>query len=153
MRLKTMALSLAAGLALGCSSPMYFYPVKGPLAALGSVPVLKGTYTGGGPAIVRLQLPDGENCRGDWSAVKPETLPGNLAGRVAAGSLSAAWDAVYGPGFYLARVLGSERHGQALLKGDRGTTLSFEAYWDTIKDSPMQGVALDSQGNLYKVTQ
>ncbi len=147
MRLKPTALSLAAVLTLGCTTPLYFYPVKGP------VPVIKGTYTGGMPPVIRLQLPDGEHCTGDWSQVKPETLLGNPIGTPAPGSLSAAWDAIYGSGFYLARVLGSARHGQVLLKGDRGTTLSFEAYWDTIKDSPMQGVALDSRGNLYKVAQ
>jgi len=151
MRIQPMALSLAALLVLGCTSPLYFYPVKGPMATAGSVPVLKGTYTGGMPPVVRLQLPDGENCQGDWSQVKPETLLGNPAGTVAPGSLSAAWDSVYGTGYYVAHVLGAQQHGQAMLKGDRGTTLSFEAYWDTIKGSPMLGVALDSQGNLYKV--
>ena len=101
--------------------------------------------------MIRLQLPDGESCEGDWTRVKPETLLGKPAGTVPPGSLSTAWDSVDGIGHYKAHALGSQQHGQATRKGKRGTTLSFEAYRDTIKGSPRLAVALDNQGNLYKV--
>ena len=42
-RIKSMALPLPTLLALGCTSPLYFHPLKGLLATGGSVPVLKGT--------------------------------------------------------------------------------------------------------------
>jgi hypothetical protein len=35
-------------------------------------------------------------------------------------------DAVYGPGYYVATILGSENVGQAVATGDRGTALQIE---------------------------
>ena len=58
------------------------------------------------------------------------SVQGPLSTEVAAKELSAAWDIVYGSGFYLAHVLGTPIN-RATLTGSKGTTLQVE-YGDVL---------------------
>lgn len=68
--------------------------------------------------------------------------------------MEAAWDSVYGSGFFVSHLLGKERI-RATLIGDRGTRLNVELFSHSdsrgiLRD--IMGVARDDHGNLYKVT-
>jgi len=58
-------------------------------------------------------------------------------------NLSAAWDAIYGPGFYVARVLGQQL-GRANVTGSQGTAIQVEV-WNA------RGIAVDNKGDVYKL--
>ena len=133
------ALSL---LLLGCSAPLHLYPVQGPLAAQQPLPVLTARATGLTSGTISFTLPSGEACAGPWAPIRPGQVEQSLA---------PTWDSVYGPGHYLAHVLGSQWHGQARLTGNQGTRMHLEFYRDTVPDAPLQGVARDEAGNVYKV--
>lgn len=68
-------------------------------------------------------------------------------------NLAFAWDLVYGPGYFLANILGSQTVGQATATGDKGTVLQLEFHKERLGVPPddMFGVAVDSKGNIYKV--
>jgi len=69
--------------------------------------------------------------------------------------MSAEWDAIYGPGFYVAHVLGARLYARAVLTGNQGTVLNVELYKpDTPENSnvsSIRGVAKDNRENVYKV--
>ena len=129
---------------IGCSGSLYFYPVRGPLAAQQPVPVITAKATGLASGSISLLLPSGEKCQGPWAPV-PQGQVDN--------ELSSTWNSVYGPGNYEARVLGSKWHGKAILTGNQGSKIQLEFFRDTVKDAPLQGVARDNAGNVYKITQ
>jgi len=61
---------------------------------------------------------------------------------------------VYGAGFYVAHVLGSQLFGQGRVTGTRGTVLDVEFFRPAAgPNTPLivRGVAKDNQGNLFKV--
>lgn len=147
-RLSYASLLLVATLLAGCviMVPGHLYPVQGPLAATNPQPVysltLNGVYDSG---TLTATLPDGEKCKGDWSAIPP--------GDPNARQMSAVWDSVYGSGFFVAHVLGSRVFAAAVLKGDRGTTLNVQLYDPRPGDvSAVVGVATDNSGNQFKLT-
>jgi len=139
-----------AGLA-GCSAYGHFYPVKGPLAAQTPPPVLVGKFTAHPPTklTVAMTLNDGERATGTIYVVLPvpkKPVPANVPP-----AMTAQWDAVYGRGSYVARVLGQGQDGRGTIVGDRGTALNVEVSYNP-RVSPLQGVAEDNAGNVYKVT-
>lgn len=143
-----LVLVVVAVLIAGCviMAPGHLYPVQGPLAGANPPPVyrltMNGVYKSG---TLTATLPDGEKCEGDWSAVSP--------GDPSARQMSAAWDSVYGSGFFVAHVLGSPVFAAAVLKGNRGTTLNVQVYDPKPGDiSAVVGVATDNSGNLFKLT-
>ena len=147
-RLGYAFLLLVAMLPAGCviMVPGHLYPVQGPLAATQPQPVysliMNGVYDTG---TLTATLPDGEECKGDWSVISP-TDPN-------ARQMSAVWDSVYGSGFFVAHVLGSRVFAGAILKGDRGTTLNVQIYDPRPGDvSAVVGVATDNHGNQFKLT-
>jgi hypothetical protein len=147
-RLRYAPLLLVTMLLTGCviMAPGHLYPVQGPLAAANPQPIysltLSGVYNAG---TLTATLPDGETCKGDWSAVAP-TDPN-------ARQMSAAWDSVYGSGYFVANVLGSRVFASAVLKGDRGTTLNVQFYDPKPGNaSAVIGVATDNNGNQFKLT-
>jgi hypothetical protein len=126
--------------------PGHLYPVQGPLASANPQPVyslvMNGVYDTGS---LTATLPDGETCKGGWSAISP-TDPN-------ARQMSAVWDNVYGGGYFVAHVLGSRVFAGAVLKGDRGTTLNVQFYDPKPGDvSAVVGVATDNGGNQFKLT-
>ena len=155
---KLWSISLVCSLMLGCSvHKAQFYPVQGPLSAQTPLPVLvakvSGVFT---PANISLVLGDGEVCKGRWAQVPAiQSAKGAAAANPATSEISGAWDAVYGPGFYVSHILGARLHLQALVSGNRGTVLSAEMYRSGegpgSELGPIKGVAKDNRGNIYKL--
>lgn len=141
-------LLLATVLLSGCviMVPGHLYPVQGPLAAANPPPIysltMNGIYKSG---TLTATLPDGEKCSGNWSAIS--------ANDPNARQMSAAWDSIYGPGFFVAHVLGNPVFAGAVLTGDRGTTLEVQFVDPRPGDvAAVEGVASDKSGNLFKLT-
>jgi hypothetical protein len=126
--------------------PGHLYPVQGPLAGATPPPIyrltMNGIYDSGTLAAT---LPDGEKCAGNWSAISPNDPK--------ARQMSAAWDSVYGAGFFVRHVLGSRVFARAVLTGNRGTILNVQFYDPKPGDvAAVVGVANDNSGNLFKLT-
>jgi hypothetical protein len=124
----------------------HLYPVQGPLAAANPQSIysltMNGVYDAG---TLTATLPDGEKCKGDWSAISPSDPN--------ARQMSAVWDSVYGSGFFVAHVLGSRVFAAAVLKGNKGTTLNVQIYDPRPGNvSAVIGVATDNNGNQFKLT-
>ena len=153
MDIKLLLTSVGILLLLGCSAHLHLYPVHGPLADQGSVRVIEGKGTGLLSGVISFVLPDGEICQGRWSPVSPNKIPPGAqpTDAAATGDLPSVWNAVFGSGYYVANVLGTKQHGQAVLNGDRGTIIQLEFYHNTVEGSPLLGVAKDSKGNIYKL--
>src|SRR5579859_4809123 len=119
MKTKFFALFLAVALLSGCYGYMHFYPAQGPLAAQTPLPVFKAKFSDFSGGAITMPFVDGEVCRGNWTRVQPTTSANGAQTVSAAGKpdMAAVWDAVYGPGFYTAHVLGSYYYGTAVLKG------------------------------------
>ena|ERR1039457_1179593 len=141
-------------LMVGCSATVRLYPVQGPLMSQSPAPVFTGKFTGvlnaGGISFV---LSNGELCQGRWTRMVPVkgSQGTQSAPPPASPDMPALWDQIYGPGYYVSHVLGTRLHGQAVVTGNRGTVLTVEFYRpDAIPQ--IQGVAKDSNGNVYKMT-
>jgi hypothetical protein len=59
-------------------------------------------------------------------------------------NLTAAWDLVYGQGYYAAHVAGNKIL-RGTFTGDKGTVLQVESLDNYV------AVGVDNQGNLYKI--
>jgi hypothetical protein len=69
------------------------------------------------------------------------------------GKLSVEWDRIYGDGFFVANILGSPVFARADLIGNHGTTLNVEFYAPVPGQMiNVKGIAIDSQGDLFKLT-
>jgi hypothetical protein len=134
---------LCASVANAHAGTGHLYPVKGPLAAQTPTPVFKASFSFGANLMAKgfkTALGNGEQFKGNGGLVSTKTGPGDSDGDIAS-----AWDAVYGKGFYTAHVLGDKSLYRAAMTGSNGTALTVEFRGDG------KGVALDSQGNVYKV--
>jgi hypothetical protein len=137
------------------------YPVRGPLAAQPTPPVLKAKTKEGmvSYTLVAWILPNGELLNLDkksyrWTvAFANNKTPGAPESYPPQPNLAFAWDAVYGQGYYVANVLGSKNVGQGLFSGANGTVLQIEflRYPPGHAGGIPAGVAVDNQGNLYKM--
>jgi hypothetical protein len=132
--------------------------VQGPLAEQKPLPVLVGKVTAANPnsGSVFVTLPDGERCEGKWKAVDAPSKTTTTSAD-ASSNLAGDWDLIYGSGFYVSHVLGARSYARAQMAGGKGTKVEFEMYRpDTSVQSteshPLQGVAKDDKGNVYKVT-
>jgi hypothetical protein len=65
--------------------------------------------------------------------------------------LSAAWDTIYGPGFHVQHMLGSQYFSRAVLTGNHGTVLNVELNNEKDERGNTKGVAQDNHGNLFKL--
>jgi hypothetical protein len=132
-----------AVLLAGCVGTAFLYPVQGPLATQSPPPVVTMHVSG---FSLTLTLPDGETFKGMGAIVPHAQNPTN--------PLSAQWDLVYGPGYYLAHVLGTYAYRIATLAGDKGSTIRIEC--TTLSDSgsavSQVGVAVDDKGDVFKIT-
>ncbi|MGH9745684.1 MAG: hypothetical protein ACRD59_06195 [Candidatus Acidiferrales bacterium] len=172
-----LALILAVSVVtIGCASAR-MYPVEGPMASQtpGAVYTAKLTgllYSGD----VTITVANGEVCKGHWTLVKGgtsvdaaparvtparATTADGTTGDAAAGpspvteGMPAAWDAVYGQGYYVARVLGQPLYAHAMVVGNRGTVLNVEFYRvNRGTDGPIEihGVAKDNKGDIFKLS-
>jgi len=78
--------------------------------------------------------------------------PGSPASYPPQPNLAFAWDAVYGQGYYVSTILGSQEVVQATATGDKGTVLQVEFHREQlgVPEDNHFGVAVDSKGNIYK---
>jgi hypothetical protein len=134
---------LLALLMAGCAGTAFLYPVQGPLAAQSPPPVVPLHAVG---FSLSLTLPNGETFKGKGSIVPHTQNPLN--------PLSAQWDLVYGPGYYLAHVLGTDAYRVATLTGDKGSTIRIELTSLTDRGGAVSevGVAVDDKGDVFKIT-
>ena len=142
----------------GCRATGRLYPVQGPLSAQTPTPVLLAKLTGAfNSGDISVVLSDGELCKGHWATVpRPHVSKGDPATSTAPpNNMSAVWDTIYGPGFFVSHVLGKRLYVQTALTGDRGTTLNLEMYKPDGNEkntiASIQGVAKDSKDNIYKM--
>jgi hypothetical protein len=118
---------------------MHLYPVQGPISKQNPVPIYAGKVT---PLNISFTSPNGEACDSGVSNVSPGRPASDLAG---------AWDAIYGPGYYVAHVLGATAgHFMATFTCSGGTVFEWEA--SAIGETAYQGAAKDSVGNVYKIS-
>ena len=70
--------------------------------------------------------------------------------------MTTQWDAVYGQGDYVAKVLGQGQDAQGVLTGSNGLTVKMEVHAsgsaNPAHGTDVRGVAEDNKGNIYKVT-
>jgi hypothetical protein len=143
----------------GCERAAHLYPVQGPLAAQTPPPIYTGKITAvidsGSMSAV---LANGQKFSGKWQAQSASALAKeSKAGIAPSFSLSADWDAVYGPGFYTAHVLGAHLFARTTLPGNQGGALQVEMISQPVDTGnanaapKISGVARDEKGNVYKV--
>lgn len=135
------------------------YPVTGPATTQTPPPQFTAKMTTifakGGK--ISLTLGDMETFEGTWTTVTADTVnraePGSPLPAPPQANLAYAWDMVYGQGYFLANVLGSQLLGQAIAKGSRGTILQIEFHKTSLGNADVNtfGVAVDNKGNVYKV--
>ncbi len=139
--------------ASGSAFGQKLYPVQGPIAAQTLQPVFKGQIRhpmfGVGPVFMLLKswtVANGEVLQGKPKKVKASSVnnPAPSASAPPQPNLAFAWDAVYGPGYFVAHILGKDM-GQGVFTGKHGTVLQVESL------DGQKGVAMDNQGNIYKM--
>jgi len=154
MKSKLCFVLLAISTLSGCYIKARLYPVQGSLSAQTPVPVLMAKITGKiNLDTISVILEDGEVCKGRWILVNHVQSPKGANSVIApATSMSGVWDSIYGPGFYLSRIVGARNYAQAVASGNRGTVLDVEMSSGTASDgSPIIGVARDNKDNVYKL--
>lgn len=150
----------------GCYLNARLYPIQGPASAQTPPPIYAARIAGGiHSGTFTAVLQNGEKCRGTWSQVSREPTQGRSASPEADANIAKAWDAVYGSSFYTAHVLGAPIRIHGVLRGDRGTVLQVDAYRNMTVDEnaeaggfhsgiftpDREGVAIDNNGNIYKL--
>jgi hypothetical protein len=154
LRVLTVIVSTATVLN-GCqlTVPGHLYPVQGPAAAQNPPPIYsafaRGLIGEGGEMLIGgtlvATLENNDSCSGNWNPVP--------TGDNTAGQMSVQWDQVYGPGFFLANVLGNSHFARATLTCKSGGALNLEFFDpNSAHSGNSKGVARDAAGNLYKVT-
>lgn len=130
------------------------YPVQGPLSEQTPPPVFSGKIRrpmfSAGPVFVLLKSWTVANGEVLLSG-KPKTVLASAATPMPTSAISLplpnlafAWDAVYGEGYFVARLLGN-KFAQAVFTGNQGTVLQVETL------DGRTGVAVDNKGNTYKM--
>lgn len=157
-RISLILLIVSASALSACTRTARLYPVQGPVSAQSPTPVFFAKITGVSyPLGISIVLGGGELCKGRWNQVAPaQPAKGATASvQVTAGDMSSVWDSVYGPGYYVAHVLGTYYYYESVASGDRGTVMNVELYLDDSeshgKYSSLKGVARDNKGNIYKL--
>jgi hypothetical protein len=158
MRYGIFALLALVSVLTGCVSlsvPGAFSPVRGPLSKQSpEPPAYTAKMSGLLSGTISVVLANGEVCAGAWSFVS-KTAPANTDGSVdtaAPADIAADWDFVYGPGFYVAHVVGNKLYARATLTGNIGTVMYVELSNETNTRGNTKGVAQDNRGNLFKVS-
>jgi hypothetical protein len=147
-----LAFALLAGCAL--SVPGAFSPVQGPLAQQSATASYHATLNGVLSGTVTVVLPNGEVCKGPWHFVgaASNTPVGADLITPPPSAIATGWDLVYGPGYYVAHVLGNKLYARATLTGTRGTTMDAEFTNENDERGHTKGIAIDNHGNLFKVS-
>ncbi len=158
MKRPAMAVLLCASLLAGCSATARLYPVQGPLSQQNPAPVFVGRMKAGlHSGNFNVVLDNGETGKGRWTLVPRPSGPANAAipASPSTGTMASEWDLVYGPGFYVAHVLGSRQYARVEITGTRGSVLHAELYEPDNTEqqtlASIKGVAKDDKGNIYKI--
>jgi hypothetical protein len=153
-----LALAVAAfAFAVAPSHAQQLDPVKGPMSLQAPGPFYEGSKGGGTYGysiksdfgrVKSFSYANGETLKGkaEWataSAADAQT-PSGADSNSPQPNLIAAWDLVYGPGYYAANVAG-KKVLQGTFTGDKGTTLQVQSLDNFV------AVGVDNQGNLYKI--
>jgi hypothetical protein len=143
MTLRLFLAIIFACASTGCAvGAIHLYPIEASSLGQPQKSILRGTMIyAPGSATISFRLPDGEKFSG------PCTI-GSAAG--VDDALKVTWDSVYGQGDYLAHVVGSQTHCTATLTGSKETIFHVESYNETA-ETPVKGIAQDSNGNIYKL--
>jgi hypothetical protein len=153
MKLNRVVAVLCIFVASGSTFGQKLYPVQGPIASQTPQPVFKGQIRrpmfGVGPVFMLLKswtVANGEVLQGKPKKVKVSSVNNPAPGASAPPqpNLAFAWDAVYGPGYFVAHILGNEI-GQGVFTGKTGMVLQVESL------DGQKGVGVDNQGNIYKM--
>ena len=154
MKLKRISCLFMFSLWIGGSAfGQKLYPVQGPLASQMPQPVftakIRRPMFAMGPVFLLLKswtVANGEVLTGKPKKVKAAAVntPAPDASLPPQPNLAFAWDAVYGEGFFVARILGKD-FGQGIFTGKQGTILQVESI------DGQNGVAVDNKGNIYKM--
>ena len=162
MKIRILVVLAVAIVLSGCTFKALLFPVQGPLSGQSPLPrypvKMSGVFKSGS---IVATLGGGEVCSGRITFMrgKEEADYQTSTTNPAVKDIAAAWDAVYGAGFYTAHVLGGTQFAQGECKSDRGTTMSFQVLQrvkensnDTFNASKdMKGVAVDNRGNVFKM--
>ena len=134
---------IIAGASTGCAvGGIHLYPVGASSAGQPQKSILSGSIIYAPVfATISFRLQDGEKFSGPCTFGSPAGVNDDL---------KATWDSVYGQGDYLAHVVGSGTHCTATLTGSKGTVFHIESYNETA-ETPVKGIAQDSNGNIYKL--
>jgi hypothetical protein len=155
--MKYFSLFGIAALLAGCISLTVsgsFSPVQGPLAQQSALPAYAAKMSGLLSGTISVVLTKAEVCQGQWAFVStPVAGQGDTnATSPVPSNMAADWDLVYGPGYYVAHVVGNKLYAQATLTGNMGTTVSVELSNETNTRGNTKGVAVDNHGNVFKVS-
>jgi hypothetical protein len=129
------------------------YPVQGPMAAQAPPPVITAKFNGTSSGKFTLVQANGESFQGKWASLIPSFVntktPETPASFLPQPNLAFAWDAVYGQGYFLAQIVGT-RIRQVVATGNNGTVIQVECLFGDAR-AGLNGIAVDSKGNLFKV--
>lgn len=144
-----------------CATPGNFYLVQGPLSSQTPIAFSADLKREPYPRSLSAVLANGEGFQGRWkSGAAGKTRMQDVPVVPPQPELTAAWDAIYGQGFFVAQILGAKNFARTVLTGSKGTVLQVEIHWrmsDVYRDSrnatllDIEGVAQDDKGNVYKV--
>jgi hypothetical protein len=150
-------LLLGICLTVGCAEG-HLYPVQGQFSSQSPSPVFTAKMGGGfHSGNISAVLASGEKATGrwEWTQTESPSAESSAAENPGAESLASVWDAVYGQGFYVSRVLGTKPFARAVVTGDHGTILHMEMYRPVGEGGEVpvnfRGVARDNKNNIYKV--
>jgi hypothetical protein len=157
MRYSIFPLFATAALLAGCISLTVsggFSPVQGPLAQQNPLPAYTAKMSGLLSGTISVVLATGEVCQGPWAFVSTTTAgKGDTnTGSPEPSNLAADWDLVYGPGYYVAHVVGNKLYARATLAGNMGTIIHVELTNETNTRGNTKGAAVDNHGNVFKVS-
>jgi hypothetical protein len=151
-----LALAIAAfALAAAPSHAQQLDPVKGPMALQAPGPFYEGSK-GDGPytysiksdfgRVKSFSYADGETLKGkpEWATAPAADAQAAADSNSPQQNLAAAWDLVYGPGYYASNIAG-KKILQGTFTGDKGTTLQVQSLDNFV------AVGEDNRGNLYKI--
>jgi hypothetical protein len=135
----------------GCTVRGYFYPVQGPLAAQTPPPPLPARFTMHNARAMQItvNLPTGKVASGTFALLAAADRQSAPPSEV----LTAQWDTIFGKGYYTANILGAPQFGRGVLTDSSGDSITVEAAVTASNNGqgPPVGVALDKQGNLFKI--
>ena len=153
-----LALTIAGfALAVTPSHAQQLDPVKGPISLQAPGPFYEGSKGGGTygysiksefARVKSFSYANGEILKGkpQWataSAADAQTSSG-ADSNTPQTNLIAAWDLIYGTGYYASRIAG-KKILQGTFTGDKGTVLQVESLDNFV------AVGVDNQGNLFKI--